>query len=128
MIGIELQKNVPNFDLHAFKQLQEDTSPETSLKILARFRGTLLESRQHIMEGCSQENKELIWKACHKIAGSAELLGFAQLGQESRRFSKSLQNATDLAPYMDDIINYQNYLGLVQKGIEMAFPNYSEYL
>src|SRR5690606_7109929 len=82
-----------NFSRATFDQLIEDTSEEVAFKILARFKQTLTECKDQIRTGLSNGDGESIWKACHKVAGSADLLGFKSLGATSRRLMKSVQAA-----------------------------------
>lgn len=65
----------------------EDTSEVVVLRILAHFSESLKEAANAILSGIAGNEFEPAWRACHKIAGTAELLGFETLGQESRQLS-----------------------------------------
>jgi HPt (histidine-containing phosphotransfer) domain-containing protein len=64
------------FNDEAFLNLVEDTNETVTLQILARFQKTLSECENSIRVGIEKNDRDLLWKTCHKIAGSAELLGF----------------------------------------------------
>lgn len=65
----------------------DDTSEEVVLRILAHFSESLSEAAKAISSSIDGNDFDLAWKACHKIAGTAELLGFEKLGQDSRHLS-----------------------------------------
>ena len=65
----------------------DDTSEEVVLRILAYFSESLREAAGAISSGIEKNDFDLAWRACHKIAGTAELLGFEKLGQDSRQLS-----------------------------------------
>ena len=117
-----------NFDRSAFENLKDDTSLEVAIKIMARFCMTLGDAIEAIDVGRQEDNPEMIWKSCHKIAGTSELLGFAVLGRKSKELSKSLQALPDLSGYLVDLQKYQAQLSQVRKDIEQAIPSWEQYL
>jgi len=121
-----LQKT-PAFNSQIFSQLQEDTNYEVALKMLARFHTTLIESIGFINKGLESENAELVWKACHKVAGTAELIGFVNLGQISRELSKNIKASNDLS-LMPEITKYIDETLLLKNEIEKAFIRMNDYL
>lgn len=123
----ELQK-MPEFDSKAFQQLTEDTDQQVALKILARFSVTLLECLQQIEVGLQQDDGDSIWKACHKMAGSGELVGFKQFGSEARSLIANLKALNDTQSHLAEIQYFlTNGFSLKQK-IESSFTNIKSYL
>ena len=121
-------QNMPEFDAKAFQQLTDDTDQQVALKILARFSVTMTECLQQIEEGIQKEDGETIWKACHKMAGSGELVGFRQFGAEARSLIASLKALNDPQTHRDEIQNFlKNGYGLKQK-IESSFTDIKSYL
>lgn len=116
------------FDRSSFDRLVEDTDQEVALKILARFWVTLQESVELIHEGIRQDNGEMIWKACHKVTGSAELVGFKNFGMQSRSLNAILKamNAPDV--HRNEINQYLETAGEIVHLIENGFPNLKLYL
>lgn len=116
------------FDRGAFENLKEDTSLDVAIKIMARFCMTLGEALEAIEIGLNKDHAEMIWKACHKIAGTSELLGFITLGKRSKELSKSLQALPDLSAHFVDLQKYQDQLSKVRQEIEKVIPNWKQYL
>lgn len=117
-----------NFDRSAFENLKEDTSLEVAIKIMARFCMTLGDALEAMDLGRQEDNAEMIWKSCHKVAGTSELLGFVDLGRKSKELSKSLQALPDLSGYLVDLQKYQAELSHVRADIEKAIPSWEQYL
>lgn len=92
---IQELKNVLEFDQSIFQDLRTDTDEMVALKILARFSLTLEESLAAIADGMRDGNSEIIWKALHKTAGSAELVGFKTFGRSVRDLSGQIKSAHD---------------------------------
>lgn len=127
-IAQEIQKQSSEFDLSTYMQLEEDTSAEVALKILARFFDSIEDSKRQISYGVKSETSEPAWRACHKLAGSAELLGFVQFSKDARLLSKSLQASLDLGSHEDELKNVITRLSQISSAIEKAFPDYRNYL
>ncbi len=121
-------KKLPDFDKEAFITLTEDTDEQVILKILARYSVTLSESLEQINEGIKEDNGEKIWRACHKVAGSAELLGFRGFGTHSRALNMSLKTMTDPHIHMNEIQTYSQEGYQLLRSIEVIFPNLRTYL
>jgi HPt (histidine-containing phosphotransfer) domain-containing protein len=94
------------FDLKIFERLREDTDENVALRILTRFTVTLNECLQEIKSCQNDSDPERIWKALHKIAGSAELIGLSKLGQESRHLSYLIRNMSDFSVNESDLEDY----------------------
>lgn len=123
----ELKKN-SNFDSFAFQQLSEDTNPEVALKILARFWVTLKESLSAIEKHIQNNDTEGVRKACHKVTGSAELIGFKAYGQDSRSLNTELQKTTEIHSHLDDIHNYLEDGKQLMEQIQTSFTKIQNYL
>lgn len=121
-------KKLPEFDEEAFKTLTDDTDQQVLLKILARFWITVKESLDQIDEGLKEDSGDAIWRACHKVAGSAELLGFKDFGSHSRSLNMSLKTMTDPHIHMSEISNYLEEGQKLLKLIDSIFPNLKSYL
>ena len=109
-------------------QLCQDTSEETVMRILARFRETLEESRQQSQSGLERGEPSKIWQACHKIAGSSELLGFKPFGKQSRRLSYALRENEDIAVFRADIERFLEEASSLSKKIVQSCPDLKVYL
>jgi len=129
-VNLVLNKMRSNLDFQEdkIKQLCEDTSPETVLKILAHFHETLKVSASVIEAAITSGNMELISKSAHKIAGSAELLGFVSYGVNARVLSHTLQNIPDDSHLRDEVVTFLKRTQDTQNSILEAFPNLSRYL
>lgn len=80
-----------DFDSLALLTLSQDTNSETVLKILVEYRKTVQESRDRIRQALSESNAETIARACHKLVGTSELLGFKVLATRCREIEQSLK-------------------------------------
>lgn len=122
-------EEVPDLDLREFLALKRDTNEEVVLKILARFRMTLTECLNNIDEGFKQGKTEMIWQAAHKIAGSAQLLGFRNLGVEARDLYIKLKNEiSDTNEASREIQDFMRYGAMILQTIELKFPQHSDFL
>lgn len=121
-------KKVNTFDAPSFYTLKEDTSELVALKILSRFLGTLTESLNEATAGLEKENPEEIWRACHKSAGSAELLGFKSYAKNCRSLISILKSTPQIDLYNPDIQNYLDETRHLLESIRMAFPQFKNYL
>lgn len=125
---VEHLKGLPGFDSYALNHLLEDTASNTVLRILARFSVTLEESLPLLEKGPEIEDSTLIWKAAHKIAGSAEMLGFKEFGQKSKRLSSNLKISSDLSNHVEDITSYREDVFALLNLITKSFPRRQSYL
>lgn len=119
---------IDGFDSTLFDQLVEDTTPEVSIKILARFYETLSESLDLVEQGITKNDADQVWKACHKVAGSAELLGFAEFGKLSRRLNNDIKSAHQIEPFKTELKGYLEQGRAVLAKIHQVFPDHKSYL
>jgi HPt (histidine-containing phosphotransfer) domain-containing protein len=84
------------FGERTFAKLLNDTNEGVVFAILARFKNTLLELQDTVREGLMGDDHQSIWKMCHKVSGSAALLGFEEFGRVSGLLSHELQNSAHL--------------------------------
>lgn len=117
------------FAKSVFNQLVEDTSDDVAFKILARFRQTLTECKNQIADSLQSGDGDSIWKACHKVAGSSELLGFKSLGLVSRTLMKNIQASPEINnSNTSDLEDYLKTCDKIIGDIALGCPNLSSYL
>lgn len=121
-------KQFPCFAEKLFFGLIEDTNEEISLKILARFQITLQEAELSIREGLRELNQDKIWKTCHKMAGTSELLGFQGLAKTSKSLSHSVRASSDLDGDFDEVAAYLRTCEKLNLELKSCCPNLSLYL
>jgi len=121
-------QNFSGFDIAAFKQLIEDTGELVALKILARFYLTTEETITNVKMGIENDDSDIIWKACHKLCGSAELLGFKSYGQKSRKLNLDVKAMPDVPLHMNELTSYISEGREIMKAILLSFPNLKNYL
>lgn len=116
-IFISRLRSCSGFSLELFSQLIEDTSEDVAFKMAARFHRTLGESLNFVKEGYRQGESEPIWRGAHKVAGTAALLGFNDLGSHSKELVKKLRSVSEVP----DEVEQKNALlkdGIIQTEIE----------
>ena len=86
---------IKDFDILALLSLSQDTNSETVLKILVEYRKTVQESRDRIRQALADSNAETIARACHKLVGTSELLGFKALAGHCREIEQNLKDKAD---------------------------------
>ncbi len=116
------------FEALLFNQLVEDTSPEVSIRILARFWETLSECLVCIEQGMKIEDADQVWKACHKVAGSSELLGFAVFGRRSRQLNNDVKSIPEIDSHESALVEYVTDGRALLANIDRAFPDHKNYL
>lgn len=116
-----------DFNAPAFLTLIDDTNEEVALRILARFWGTLKESRTALRESLKLRDHELARKVCHKVYGSAELLGFRRFGQESKELSDGLKTVTQIDGHFDGLQGYLVACEKLSEDISFSCPNLARY-
>lgn len=121
-------RTIPDFDISAFEQLKNDTSELVSLKILARFSVTLKESLNQIELGLENENSEEVRKACHKLVGSSELIGFKEFGKKSRTLNNAIRDVSDVHMHEAELKEYMEAGQSLLNNIRHAFKNINEFL
>jgi len=125
---IEALKKLPYFDSTAFIQLIEDTGPHVALRILARFELGVQECITAIQNGIAQENSDAIWQACHKITGSAELIGFKKFGDKSRKLNRDVKVLPDIQTHLEELTQYLREGEILADHIKISFPQFKDYL
>lgn len=124
----EALRRLPHFDGAAFIQLIEDTGPVVALRILARFEVGVQESLAAIKNGITQENSDSIWQACHKMTGSAELIGFKEFGAKSRKLNRDVKALPDIQAHLDELTHYLHEGEALLVHIQESFPQFKNYL
>lgn len=80
-----------DFDSLALLNLSQDTNAETVLKILVEYRKTVRESAEKIRTALTDSDAETIARACHKLIGTSELLGFKVMAGRCRAIEQSVK-------------------------------------
>ena len=117
-----------DFDSQTFHNLYQDTNEETVIRILAHFNENLKESIKILSEALKKEDCESVWKCTHKIAGSAELLGFKRLAELSQKLSKQIRANPVFEYYTVEIYIYIAMASEINQQIENKFKNLKSFL
>ncbi len=126
---LDSQNQNTDYDSQLLMQLYTDTDDNTVLQILARFHETLVESIQKIERALdSGENRDAIWKAAHKIAGTAELVGFSSFGHIARQLSHDLKDNLTGEESEKSVKEFLELIRRNKEAISSSFPNYRECL
>lgn len=123
-------KKVKDFEPSGLMQLKEDTDEIVAIKILARFFITLEESLDHVALSLKSGELSEVSKGSHKIAGSADLVGFTSYAQKSRKISRDVkifseQSSTDLH---DEVVHYLDEGQTMIGQMKRAFPDYKKFI
>ena len=123
-------KKVKDFDPSGLLQLKEDTDETVAIKILARFFITLEESLNHVAVSLNSGELSEVSKGSHKIAGSADLVGFSTFAQKSRKISRDVKiipeaSASDLH---HEVVDYLSDGKVMMGQMKDAFPDYKSYI
>jgi HPt (histidine-containing phosphotransfer) domain-containing protein len=121
-------KTLSGFDSHAFNHLLEDTTASTVLRILARFSVSLNEAIPALERGSNSGESEVVWKAAHKLAGSAEMLGFKDFGKRSKDLSWQLKQVDHIGDSGEEVSIYIAQARQLSLHLANAFPNLKNYL
>ncbi|MBY0553570.1 Hpt domain-containing protein [bacterium] len=116
------------FETQIFVNLYQDTSEETVIRILAHFNENLKEAVKNTKEAIAEENCEAVWKSTHKLAGSAELLGFKRFAKDARELSKQIRANPVIENYTYEISTYVTQAGELSQQIEIIFPSIKSFL
>lgn len=116
------------FDGRIFSNLLEDTNEETVIRILAHFNENLKEGILKITDSLAKEECEEVWKASHKISGSAELLGFKSYAHKSRDLSKQIRANPVFSVHESTIRSYLQETQMLSQEIVTAFPTLKAFL
>lgn len=93
-------KNIAGFDQGSLETLVSETNPEVVLSVLKEFRTSLINGSTDLEKAVDASDAEVTKKVCHKLAGTAELLGFATLGATCRQIENHLKQGL---PYGDKV-------------------------
>lgn len=117
-----------DFARQTFLNLYQDTNEETVIRILAHFNENLKEAVQKIHEAEAEENCETVWKSAHKLAGSAELLGFKRFAAAARELSNQIKANPFFESYTYEISTYRSNSAELSRQIENKFPTIKSFL
>ena len=120
--------NAPGCEKEVFSNLLEDTNEDTVLRILAHFNENLKEGCEKIKIAITEDNCESVWKTAHKIAGSAELLGFRDYANRSRELSRLVRASPVFETHADDIEIYLKTTTELTAEISAICPGLNSFL
>lgn len=123
-------KTIKNFDPNGLQQLKEDTDEAVAIKILARFFITLEDSLKQVSLNLSSGEMTEVSKGSHKIAGSADLVGFSHYAQRSRQISRDVKSAHDTVNthLHHEVVDYLRDGETMLKQMKSAFSDYEKYI
>lgn len=123
-------KKIKDFDASGLLQLKEDTDETVAIKILARFFITLEESLNHVAVSLNNGELAEVSKGSHKIAGSADLVGFSIFAQKSRKISRDLKTLPESssADLHHEVVDYLSDGKLMLSQMKEAFSDYKSYI
>lgn len=121
-------KDCSSFDSDALVHLQEDTDTLTALKLLARFCVTIGEGITQIQTALGTEDADVIWRTCHRIAGTSELVGFTAFGRRSKSLGSQLRSDQNLSAFRVDLQHFIEEGQQIKQAIETGFPEFKKYI
>lgn len=123
-------KKIKDFDASGLLQLKEDTDETVAIKILARFFITLEESLNHVAVSLNNGELAEVSKGSHKIAGSADLVGFSIFAQKSRKISRDVKTLPEAssADLHHEVVDYLSDGKLMLSQMKEAFSDYKSYI
>ena len=117
-----------HFDQDAFRSLRVNAGEETTLKILARFQENIQASTKAIEESVAARNPESLWRACHKIGGSAQLIGFHLQGQHILDISRQVKTDGQASGLESEIEKMILDLKKIEKTLALSCPDLARHL
>ncbi len=116
------------FSRQSFLNLIEDTNEDVALKILARFQISLKECEEVLRNGLQQKSSDMLWKICHKMAGTSDLLGFHQFAKASKALSHNLKATSDIESHLEELDSYLKNCVTLKSDLSSHCPNLANYL
>lgn len=124
---LERIQDFSGLKLLTFKQLVSETSEDVALRILARFSISLQEAGESIERGIAEDNAEAVWRACHKLVGTAELLGFHEFGLRAKYLNQNIQAAGEISHFRTELAELQSGISILRDQIRVSFPHLKKY-
>ncbi|MFN3454338.1 MAG: hypothetical protein ACK41T_05205 [Pseudobdellovibrio sp.] len=121
-------KDYTSFEADCLQQLKDDTDETVALKILARFYVTLEESLNLLVSDLKDNHYEGIGKSSHKIAGSADLVGFKDYAKKSRKLSHEVKDSSKREKLHQEVAMYLKEGKEILEVIKKSFPALQKYL
>lgn len=123
-------QSVKDFDPQGLLQLKEDTDETVALKILARFFITLEESLEYVSVSLNEGQLAEVGKGSHKIAGSADLVGFPSFAQRSRKLSRDIKaiGALSSVELLHEVSDYLQEGKTMLGQMKSVFSDYKDYI
>lgn len=88
---MEILAKFQGFNGTSLQTLADETSPDVTIKMLTEFSKTVSAEVRNIEKGLGDQDRLILKKAFHKLAGSGELLGFPFHGRRWRELSHRLE-------------------------------------
>lgn len=115
-------RQTENFDEAALMQLVDDTNEEVAIKMLSQFHKNLSDAIQSIENGLTSDNSEMVWRPCHKLAGTAALLGFGVFGNVSREIENKIKSQPNIGGFAADVRKHLETARLLDLKIKQSTP------
>lgn len=80
------------YDNQALSNLCADTSEITVIKMLAHFNQNISAAIIQLKQGIKEEKNDVIERAAHKLIGTAQLLGFKEFSEDSRKLTNMIRS------------------------------------
>jgi len=109
-----------DFDEKSLNALIDDTNPQVALEVTLSFQQNIQNSQKIIDKALLEQDIDSIWKAIHKISGTAELVGYTRFGRYSRQLSHKIKDIPQLESHADDIRDYLNRVKSVENNIHVG--------
>lgn len=81
-----------SYDNQAIINLCSDTGEITVIKMLAHFNQNVSVTIVQLKEGITEEKNDVLERAAHKLIGTAQLLGFKEFSEDSRKLTSMIRN------------------------------------
>lgn len=125
---LQALKENEGFNEPAFLQLMEDTDADTTLRILARFCQNLRETVDQLRAERLDQHSLDMQRIAHRIAGTAELLGFRDLGVLARKLQTQLKETPPPHGTAENVQRFERIIRILLKDIGSCGLSLDPYL
>ncbi|PWU18757.1 MAG: hypothetical protein C5B49_06720 [Bdellovibrio sp.] len=120
--------SVAGFSPEVFGDLGRDTSEEVALRILNQFRLSLEVGIERLDQSLQRKDGDLVAQVAHKLAGSAELIGFLGLGQNCRSAMAKLKQGAAFSQLESGILAIRTQCQGLLNSLQEHCPNLSSFI
>jgi HPt (histidine-containing phosphotransfer) domain-containing protein len=115
------------FNNMAFVQLTTETSPATAIEILLQFHKSVCQAHDELALQRDLQKEDAVAKICHKLKGSAELLGFSGFSQSLSNIRAQMkQQPTEKEIFSQNlerlILSCDSLAAIIEQGLRSAEP------